>query len=341
MSIIDLDPFLKTEGVTFDVRSPAEFVHAHLPGAYSLPIFDNEERALIGTCYKNEGEKPATLLGIKIIGPKMGSLVEEAQKHAQGGPAKVYCWRGGMRSQSFSQLLQVCGIQTETLNGGYKTFRQAMLQQLQQPIKIFLLGGMTGTGKTEILQVLKEKGEQVLDLEALANHRGSTYGKHNTPQPSNESFENQIGYQLSQINSTRPVWIEAESRLIGRCKIPDALFQQMRSAPLIAIERPIEERMEVLKKEYGNTDLQLLIESTIGIERRLGSERTKSIVTQLKNGDYQIACKELLSYYDKSYLHAMKRRQPPLHSFSQKNLSNEEWASQLINSVSLEQPIMV
>jgi tRNA 2-selenouridine synthase len=330
MKTLDLNAFLQLKGVTLDVRSPAEFAHAHLPGAKSLPLFDNEERAQVGTCYKQEGHFPAVELGLQFVGPKMGPLIDKAKELLEGGSqAKVHCWRGGMRSQSVAQLLELCGISTVTLNGGYKSFRKGMLEQQEKPLQIRLLGGMTGSGKTTILHALAQKGEQVLDLEKLANHRGSAFGKQSTPQPSTEHFENLIGYTLSQLDCSRPIWIEDESRLIGRCKIPSPLFEQMACAPLLLLERPIEERLQILQEEYGDSDPQELIRCTKGISRRLGDERMRQVIDWIETGSYREACLMILQYYDKGYQYNIQQRQQPLQIIAQADLTSEQWADEL------------
>src|ERR1700733_14354956 len=225
--------FLFSTEPLFDVRSPGEFQHSHIPGAVSLPLFSDEERAQVGLCYKQQGKEPALMLGLKFVGPKLSEMADKVIKQCLQGRARVYCWRGGMRSSSVAMLLRMTGLQVMTLEGGYKRFRRHVLQTLSQIFseKLVVIGGMTGSGKTEILRVLKERGEQVVDLEQLANHRGSAFGGIGMElQPSVEQFENKIACLWDKLDLDRRIWLEDESRMIGKCKIPDALFAAMMQA---------------------------------------------------------------------------------------------------------------
>jgi len=326
--------FLRTEGITLDVRSPSEYAHAHLPKAVNIPLFSDQERAEVGTCYKQQGAGPAFQLGLRFAGPKLENFFVKARKQLENGAlAKIHCWRGGMRSQAMAQLFAASGIPSVVLEGGYKAYRHHVLKELETPLTIRLLGGMTGSGKTLMLQALRERGEQILDLEALANHRGSSYGKQSGPQPSTEQFENLIADQIRSIDTKRPIWIEDESRLIGCCKIPDPLFHQMKRAKLIVVERPLEERMEILRQQYAETDPAELINSTHNIANRLGSERAGQVTRLIREKGYRKACELVLSYYDKSYQHATQQRDgKPLVLF-RTGLNTTEWTDALLATV--------
>ncbi|MBS0656079.1 MAG: tRNA 2-selenouridine(34) synthase MnmH, partial [Verrucomicrobia bacterium] len=238
-----VESFLNESGPCFDVRSPKEYAHAHIPGAINLPLFSDDERAILGTLYKKEGQRAAIRLGVKLVGPKLEALMLDAEKHLQSSDYfKIYCWRGGMRSGFVCFFLQFLGYKTLQLQGGYKSFRRAILNGFSHPFHFFVLGGMTGSGKTEILHELAGLGEQVIDLEGIARHRGSSYGYMDAAQqPSNEQFENELGMALRKQDLTLPIWIEDESRMIGNCVIPNGLFQAMQQAPLVVVDCPIEE----------------------------------------------------------------------------------------------------
>jgi tRNA 2-selenouridine synthase len=291
-----------------DVRSPAEYAHAHIPKAINVPIFNNEERAKVGTCYKQQGHDAAVRLGLALIGPKLADFVAQADAIAPNREVLVHCWRGGMRSGSFAWLLRTAGFQVSTLEGGYKAYRNHVLSAFEQPQNILILGGKTGSGKTDILRELVKLGEQVIDLEAIAHHKGSSYGAiGQAPQPSSEQFENLLYTQWSQLNPERRVWLEDESRHIGTCFIPLALWEQMQNAPIVFIDVPKEVRIQRLVNEYACYDHQLLIEASERIKKRLGGQHYKAIVEALTQHDYATVADISLNYYDKAYLYGLSQ----------------------------------
>jgi len=329
--ILSLKDFLQHPGVIFDVRSPAEYSHAHIPSALSLPLFSNEERALVGTAYKQQSKQDAISLGLKLVGPKLADFVEKARNASNAQPVKLYCWRGGMRSGAMTWLLNFAGIKTSVLEGGYKTFRRFALNTFARPYKFIVVSGMTGCGKTAILHALKSLGEQIIDIESLANHRGSAYGSIGmlNQQPTSEHFENQIALKLNELDLTRPVWVEDESRLIGTCHIPEALFLQLRAAPSILIRTPLEERLKRLTADYCHAPIEQLEAATMRISKHLGSQRTKELMTALKDGRLTEAVAMTLQYYDAAYTHSSKRHCHPLTIFDGENMTPEQWASRL------------
>lgn len=328
-----LKDFLKVPGVIFDVRSPAEFSQGRIPGAVSLPLFTNEERVLVGTAYKHQGKDQAIDLGLKLVGPKLTDFTSKAKNLAPKGLAKVHCWRGGMRSEAMAWLLGFAGFNTVVLKGGYKIFRRWSLDQLAKEYSFIVLGGMTGSGKTGVLEALKAAGEQILDLESIANHRGSSYGMLGMgPQPSTEQFENDIAYQLASFDIDRPIWLEDESRRIGTCNIPPPLFNQMYKAPLLFIEVPLEERLERLAIDYGNEPLEELIAATMRISKHLGSQRTKEIIQAIQEGRLREAIAEVLKYYDAAYTYGLARRNQPIIKLLEHSLSASDWADKLIDT---------
>lgn len=331
MTQLTLEEFLSNPGPAFDVRSPAEFAQGHIPGAINLPLFTNEERAIVGTAYKQQGQKKAIMLGFQIAGPKFAGFISTADALALQGQVKVYCWRGGMRSGAMAWVLDFYGLKTVILKGGYKTFRRHILQMFDLPRKMIVLGGMTGSGKTPVLKALKARGEQILDLEAIANHRGSSYGKLGIDyaQPSTEHFENEIGMHLSRLDPARPVWIEDESRLIGTCHIPVGLFKQMRTAPLVMLDIPKEERLLRIVEDYGHHPTNQLVAATEKIGKQLGGLRKSETIQAIEQGDITHAFSILLEYYDRAYTYSLTKRDQPTTKIAGAGLPTTELASKL------------
>jgi tRNA 2-selenouridine synthase len=294
-----------------DVRSPAEFEQGHIPGAINVALFTNEERAFIGTTYKKEGKDKAVLEGLRIVGPKMASIVEQALEISPDRKLKVHCWRGGMRSGSVGWLLRQAGFTVEVLNGGYKAYRHKVLNELANPCNFVVVGGPTGSGKTHVLKALQESGEQVIDLEGLANHKGSAFGAlGEKAQPSIEQFENYLHEIITQMDVSKRIWIEDESRKIGSVFIQDHLWLQMRNAPLINISLPISERVNFLVEEYGKFSKEELAGSILKIGKRLGGQHVKACLEWLEDGQYHLVAEATLNYYDKSYAHGQSQRDP-------------------------------
>jgi tRNA 2-selenouridine synthase len=322
--------FLNAPGIILDVRSPQEYAQGHIPGAISFPLFSDEERAEIGICYKHQGSELAIELGLKIVGPKLFTLVTQAKTLAPDRQVRVHCWRGGMRSGSIGWLLETAGFKVILLEKGYKSFRHWVRSTLAVPHPILILGGMTGTGKTDSLMALAEFGEQILDLEALASNRGSSYGGLGLPpQPKSEQFENSIAMHWHSYDLSRPVWIEAESRRIGRCQIPVELFQQMEKAPVIQISRPKIERVAILIEVYGSQPLSQLIVATQRLHKRLGGLRTQQAIDHICNGNLAAAIALVLEYYDKTYTYDLQRRTVPIHTIDVSACSAAESAVRL------------
>ena len=305
-----------------DVRSPGEFDHAHIPGAVNMPLFDNDERALVGTKYKQAGRDQAVLLGLEMVGPKLAGFVRQATKlNPKTRQVLVHCWRGGMRSASMAWLLKTAGLTVNILEGGYKAYRNTVLNDLAEPHNLLILGGKTGSGKTDVLKQLAAQGEQVIDLEGLAHHKGSSYGAiGQLPQPSSEQFENLIHDKWRQLNPTKCIWLEDESRNVGSCYIAPPLWKQMRAAPVAFLDVPKPIRINRLVEEYTGIDHALLVEATQRIEKRLGGLALKQALIALEINDYATVADLTLVYYDKAYLHGLSQRDPdtvfplPIHT---------------------------
>lgn len=301
--------FSKGSEPIIDVRSPAEFQQGHIPSAINLPLLSNEERVIVGTLYKQTSPQAALIEGLRLASPKFADFVSTVTKLTDKS-IRVYCWRGGMRSAFMGSLFSLARLNTRVLHGGYKSYRNWAINFLATPFQIKVLGGYTGSGKTEILKELKEQGEQVLDLENLAAHKGSSYGHigEEHPQPRNEHLENLIAYKLYTLDKNRTIWVEDESRCIGRCKIPDALYDQLRASPLYIMDIPKEERIARLQKDYAPFGYASLKEPTINLEKRLGHMRTEEALKCIEQSDpYFFSL--LLEYYDKAYKRMIERRQ--------------------------------
>jgi tRNA 2-selenouridine synthase len=313
---LPVDAFLSHAGPVVDVRSPQEFAQGHIPGAHNLPLFSDEERAQVGTCYKQAGRRAAVQLGLELVGPKLASLARSLSELIDGeAPLRLHCWRGGMRSGSVAWLAATLDLPVVLLEGGYKAYRRWVLATFEQPWPLLVLGGRTGTGKTDLLLALQEQGAAVVDLEGLAHHRGSSFGGLGLPeQPSTEHYENRLAMALQALQGRRPIWLEAESAQVGRCRIPNGLWRQMGEAPAVEILRPLPERVEQLVAVYGSQGQAPLREATERIARRLGPQRTAAALEAIDRSDWAGACLQMLDYYDRCYDHELSRRESPVRA---------------------------
>jgi tRNA 2-selenouridine synthase len=318
--------------VLLDVRSPGEYSRGHIPGAISFPLFTDAERATVGTLYKQKGKDEAVLEGLRIVGPKMAGFVEEAARLSPNKKILLHCWRGGMRSASVAWLLQQAGFETRLLKGGYKAYRADIHQFLEQKFPFLVITGPTGSKKTKILQALRDKGEQVIDLETLANHKGSAFGALGMePQPTIEQFENQLHLELSKLDLNRRIWIEDESRKIGTVVLHEGFWKQIKSVPVLLVNLSIQERIEFLVDEYGNFPAEKLEESILKIAKRLGGQHVKAALEALELGDLHQVAAITLNYYDKAYLYALENRKAHiLHRLDIDGLSHETIAEKII-----------
>ena len=315
---IDIDNFIletsasSSSSIIIDVRSPAEFEHAHIPSALNLPLFDNEERAMIGTTYKKQSREAAIKAGLPLFGTKMLPMIETVEawikdRQKENDLTKptiyVHCWRGGMRSAAVAWLLDLYGYKVIQLTGGYKAYRNWVLAQFTIAYSLKVLGGYTGSGKTEILQALEKRNYAVIDLEGLAHHKGSAYGAiGQLPQPSQEMFENIVAEKLLEVNKKqKSIWIEDESQRIGTVLIPTPLFHLMRNSTCYFMTIPFEQRLNFIVEGYGSFDQKSLIEATMRIQKRLGGLETKTAVDFITAGALKEAFSILLKYYDKWY----------------------------------------
>lgn len=300
--------------VIIDVRTPSEYSDGHIPDAINIPLFTDLERASIGTTYKQMDPDQALLEGLDAVGPKMREIVERARRAVEGHTAVVHCWRGGKRSASVAWLLDFAGMRVQVLQGGYKGWRTHVHETFERSsYQLIVLGGKTGSGKTDILKSLEQIGEQVIDLEALACHKGSAFGWiGEQPQPSVQHFENLLFTALRKCNANKPIWIENESKSIGRIFIPDAFWARMKSSTLINLEAETETRVERLVKMYADRfNKKDLIASFEKIRKRLGGQHVIAAIDALKVDDYTQAVRIALKYYDKAYLYNLEVNQSP------------------------------
>jgi tRNA 2-selenouridine synthase len=295
----------------FDVRSPEEFHQGNIPGAFNVPLFSDVERAIVGTTYTHKGKEAAILKGLEMVGPKLEYFVKTALELAPNKEVLVHCWRGGMRSEAMAWLLQFSGIKTNILAGGYKAYRCYIHEAFTRGPEILVLGGMTGSGKTEMLQYLASQGEQVIDLERLANHKGSAFGAlGQDEQSTNEQFENDFAAQWLKLDPAKPVWMEDESRNIGKVIIPEVIFEKMMKSKVIMIDIPFEERVKRLVEEYGAFDKPELAAILEKIRKRVGGDVVNESLNALNTGNIDLAISVILKYYDKTYQYGLMRRNP-------------------------------
>lgn len=316
-----------------DVRTPAEFEKGHIPSASSLPLFTNTERAVVGTIYKETSPEEAMKKGLEFVGPKMAAFVKEAEAFAPNKKLVLYCWRGGKRSSSMAWLLNMAGFEAKVINGGYKAYRKYVRKYFEQSANYIVLGGRTGCGKTKLIEQLKDKGEQVIDLESLAAHKGSAFGAlGESKQPSVEAFENQLHFDLTQFDLKKPIWIENESRSIGSIYIPAEFWKRMKEAPLINLEVPFDWRVQNLVDQYADYPIVELRNSFDRIKKRLGGLNHKLALEALDKNDFHTAAGLALRYYDKSYQYMLeKNRTPYIHHFDVKHKDFGVVAQELIN----------
>jgi tRNA 2-selenouridine synthase len=302
---------LNNSSVVIDVRSEGEFEKAHFPGALNVPLLNNEHRKLIGTLYKQQGREVAIQKGFEVVGPLFHSLIQECIRVADNRVILFYCWRGGMRSNIMAWLLQTAGAQVKVLKGGYKAYRNWVLTKLEQPQKIIIIDGKTGSGKTELLHRLQEKGEQIIDLEGLANHKGSSFGSLGQPdQPSQEHFENLLGYHLAACDSSKVIWMENESKSIGKIFLPVNFYKNIKCTLFVELLVDKSIRNKRLEIEYGCFTTDELIECTERLTKRMGGQHVKAAIENLRLGNKTEWIDLLLTYYDKNYEHGKLNNNP-------------------------------
>ena len=309
--VIQIERFLTLaeKHPVIDVRAPSEFSQGHMPGALNIPLFSDEERKVVGTAYKQINKEAAMYKGLDYAGKKLVELAKQGEKRAGSERTLlVHCWRGGMRSKSMVWLFETMGIKCYLLEGGYKTYRNFLLARFELPMKIVVLGGRTGSGKTEILHHLEQMGEQMIDLEGLAHHKGSAFGAlGELVQPSTEQFENNLYQALSRIDPERLMWIEDESRNVGRCAIPGQFYKQMKESRIVFLDISRELRAGHLVKHYAGYEPKELKECIHRISKRLGGDRTREALESVEISDFNSTAMITLHYYDKTYMFSLEK----------------------------------
>ncbi|MEN8248529.1 MAG: tRNA 2-selenouridine(34) synthase MnmH [Bacteroidota bacterium] len=310
MQRVSIEKYLSADAKTpvIDVRSPAEFTKGHIPGAINIPLFSDLERAKVGTVYKQKSKEEAISLGLEIVGPKMKTMAELAKEYALNKQLKLYCWRGGMRSEKMAWLFELVGLKTTVLEGGYKAYRNYLHNKFDSIEQLIVLQGPTGSAKTYILQALSELGEQIIDLEGLANHKGSVFGGLGEPeQPTTEQFQNNIVELLDSFDLTKTIWVESESMTIGRVYLPEELWHKMNNSTVVSIDVPREFRIRHIIAQYGQFKSEQLISRIEKLQQRLGGKAMSEIIEYVQKEDLYHAVDMLLDYYDNSYAHSSKK----------------------------------
>ena len=321
-----------------DVRSPSEFRQGHWPSAVNIPLFSDSERETIGISYKKESRLKAIFNGLKITIPNTKQLLETIHEITINNEGinkslRIYCWRGGMRSSAFAWLARTIGIRTYLLQGGYKNYRKWVLNKFEDDLPIRLVGGKTGTRKTDLLNYINEDNIHVIDLEGIANHRGSSFGSLGMKeQPTTQQFENILAESLYkfQKNSAMEIWLEAESSNLGKCRIPNGLYTQMKKAPILEIIKDKNERVKNLVNVYSQNSQTELKEAVNRISKRLGPQRTKEALTAIDRKEWSKACEAMLDYYDKCYEYELKKTNN-INSINLSGLSLKSSLNKILN----------
>ncbi|MCL2336972.1 MAG: tRNA 2-selenouridine(34) synthase MnmH [Firmicutes bacterium] len=291
-----------------DLRSPGEFAEATIPGAYNAPLLDNDERALVGKTYKQASPDRARELAMEIVAPKLPRFVKTVKSIAPGGEVNIFCWRGGERSRFAGLILDFMGLKVNRLKGGFKAYRHYVLAYLNGtlPHRAIVLHGLTGVGKTELLLALERAGYPVLDLEKLAAHRGSVFGKIGQPaSPGQKMFEGQIQDCLRRLEKTGVFVVECESKRLGNLLVPDTVLNAMHSGYRVLVYAPVPLRVRRIKKDYFTAtegNLQTLREAIQRLARHLGGGKTEELNSRLEAGEVEQVINFLLThYYDPLY----------------------------------------
>jgi tRNA 2-selenouridine synthase len=336
--VVSVSDFLKLRGelpVT-DVRSENEFSAGYIPGAHNIPILNNEERVAVGTDYKRKGQVEAIKTGFRLVGPRIIDIVNNAEKLSAGKEMLVYCWRGGMRSGNFCQFLSMAKIKTHQLQGGYKAYRNFGASVLKSDLRLHVLGGFTGSGKTDIIKALERKGEQVINLEQIANHRGSVFGGLMMPaQPTTEQFQNELVEAILKLDPSKRIWVEDESITIGKVVLPPDFWRCLNQSPIVEVDVSKENRITRLVDEYGKADLNEFLTAMTAIVKKLGGQHFQAARDHLFNNDMAATINILLTYYDKVYQTGLQKKSDRIKMKSVWNGKDaDEFAAELIASVS-------
>jgi tRNA 2-selenouridine synthase len=306
---MDISRFLEIRGQLplVDVRSEGEYQQGHIGSSINIPILNNEERIIVGTTYKQHGQQEAIRAGFRLVGPRLADIIAIAEQ--LGNELIVHCWRGGMRSGNFCQFVGMAGIKTLQIKGGYKAYRRLALESFKAPYYLVVLAGLTGSGKSDVLRALKKLGEQVIDLEALASHKGSAFGGIGQgPQPTTEQFQNDFFDALMEFDRTKRIWIEDESIAVGKIFLPVDFWNTMNTSSIVTMTVPKAVRISRLVNEYGNVDQEAFAVALKGITRKLGGQHYNAAAESVAKNDMYNAIDLILNYYDKAYTNGIERK---------------------------------
>lgn len=292
-----------------DVRSEGEYGEATIPGSVNVPLLSDEERSAVGTTYRVEGPDAARRLGLHLVSHKLPGKLEVVDKLAGGKKLAVFCWRGGQRSQFMASFLDTMGYNVYRVIGGYKAYRRFVndyLERVELTQRAVVLHGLTGVGKTEMLTRLAQKGMPALDLEGLAQHRGSVFGKVGMPpSPSQKAFESSIVKFLTDIGENGIFLVECESRRLGNLLVPPPLMKAIKNGCRVLLYAPLEERIRRLKSEYTlgpGQNVKALQDATAALEKKIGPSRVEELRRMLAAGNFEAVAVYLLKeYYDPLY----------------------------------------
>lgn len=305
---IGFHPNLLDTHCLIDARTPLEFAEDHLPGAVNVPLLTNEERVEIGTIYKQQGPQPARVRGLELTAGRFPEMMRQIAAAAADRPILVYCWRGGLRSRTIASIMELTGFPVKQLEGGYKAFRShvtAYFSTFIPQAPLVVLHGMTGIGKTTLLGLLAERGESIIDLEGIACHRGSAFGSLGLSQEhlTQKRFETQLWNTFRQLPPGKPIYLEGESRRIGKMTLPGDLYEVMQRSIKVWCTASLETRVRRLTEEYGRKEYeQGLGEALLKIRKKLGGDKYSEISGYLQRWEMEPFMSELmLSYYDKLY----------------------------------------
>lgn len=305
--------------VVVDVRSPCEHIKENIPGSFNVPLLSDEERSIVGTIYAQQGEAIARRRAVDIIAPKIPSLIDRiASMRLPGHALVVHCWRGGLRSEAVVSFLSIVGLDSFRLAGGYKAWRRSVVNDFNNhsyAFRTIILDGLTGAGKTDVLKQLLKLGEPVLDLEHLANHRGSAFGGIGlAEQPSQKNFEGRLWQQLRELRADY-LFVEAESRKIGHIAVPSFLLEKMKVGGKILVESTLDARCERLLREYTEkVEREKVLEALHSLEplkERLGKEKMGELTEFFRVEKYHEFTEILLNeYYDPMYCKHLAVKEP-------------------------------
>lgn len=316
-----------------DARSPSEYAEDRIPGAISLPVLDDDERARVGTIYVQEDPFKARKVGAALVARNAAGHIEGPLADRDGGwKPLVYCWRGGQRSNSFASILSQIGWRADVIEGGYRAYRRLVVDMLHRealPHRLMLIDGGTGTAKTRLLHKIADAGGQILDLEGLASHRGSLFGQVGGAQPSQKAFESGIAMTLTRLNPDRVTWVEAESSKVGDLLVPPSLWKAMLASPYVELTAPLSARAEHLVTSYPDIvdDPARLTDTLERLVRYHGREVVADWHQLAQAGDWSgLATALVQSHYDPRYKR-IRREADPAQILALDDLSDETLAA--------------